>query len=82
MGTAIVYGILLAAALAVAGSMLPSLNFVSLLPGWSNVVDIINYGFLFVDPTVFITCLTIIVLLEQSDLVWSIGQWVINLVKP
>lgn len=75
----LVYVLILGLIITVVGVMLPALSFS--VGGWSSAVAIINYGFLFIDPAVFTVCFLVIITMSQADLLWSLGHWLIKVVK-
>ena len=75
----IAYVIILGIILGLIGAMLPSLSLS--VGGWTQAVQIVNYGFLFIDPAIFTVCFIVIVTLSQIDLLWSLGHWLIKVVK-
>lgn len=79
MVSVLAYIIILGIIIAVLGSFLPTLSFT--IAGWQNAVDIVNYGFMFIDPMVFVSCFTVIIILSQFDLLWGIAHWLVKVIK-
>lgn len=67
---------MLAFILGIVAAMLPTLSFN--LGGWLQAVSIINYGFLFVEPLVFVTCFGVVIGLQQAELLYAIANWLIK----
>lgn len=75
----VAYVLILGIILGVLGSLLPTISLN--VGGWVQAVDIINYGFLFVDPALFTVCFIVIITLYQIDVLWALGHWLIKVVK-
>lgn len=78
MGTALVYAILAVCALGVVANLMPYLDFTTAYEMWSSVGMVLNYGFYFIPASTFIWCLSIIILVEQANLVWAGFNWILR----